>query len=391
MLLINDLSENFNVLNSFLESVLLSFETGQDVGLSDTLCSLEFFVGDGGQSLQFTDSSLEELVGVAGSTSDGETEKTRVREVEVDGVDSIDVAVLVEEVGQSSAVESSGAGVRAGVSEEGIYNLQDEDIVGSPLSRLESQSQSGDVFIVLVSVFTSQVFSSLSLGDLTLDGRNEGELGLNELNEFLVIFNTSSSNEDSVGVDVFKLELLEDVGVQVFIVVGGAVEWVSEASVSVGSLEEGVVDQMASLQQSFEFVLVVHFAHGSISSNDGSWLKSAVSDHVEHINNVVGKAVGSEVGAFLVVIHFEFTSRHLDHTIVDSLICIEDGFIVGLLDGVESSGGLVSLISGTDIEKDTEVNNVGEDLRFGNDGDSVFELSNLVIWGLVLSVLDFVG
>lgn len=51
----------------------------------------------------------------------------------------------------------------------------------------------------------------------------------------------------------------------------------------------------------------------------------------------------------------------------------------------------MSLISGTDIEEDTEVNNVGEDLGFGNDGNSVFELSDLVISSLVLSILDFVG
>ena len=165
----------------------------------------------------------------------------------------------------------------------------------------------------------------------------------------------------------------------------------SETSVTVGSLEEGVVDQVASLQEGFEFVLVVHFAHSSISSNDRSWLKSAVSDHVEDINDVVSEAVGSEVSAFLIVVHFESTSRHLDHTIVDGFVCIEDGFIVGLLDGVESTGGLVGLISGTDIEKDTEVNNVGEDLGFGNDGNSVFELGDLVIRSLVLSILDFVG
>lgn len=338
VLLINDLSEDLDVSNSFLESVLLSFKGGKDVSFSDTLCSLEFFVGDGGQSLQFTDSSLEELVGVAGGTSDGKTEKTRVREVEVDGVDGINVAVLVEEVGQSSTVESSGGGVRAGVSEEGIYNLQGEDVLSSPSSRLESQSQSGGVFVVGVSVFTSQILGSFSSTSVTLDGWDEGELGFNKFNEFLMVFNTSSSNEDSVGVDVFKLELLEDVSVQVFIVVGGAVEWVSETSVTVGSLEEGIVDQVASLQEGFEFVLVVHFTHGSISSNDGSWLKSAVSDHVEDINDVVSKAVSSEVSAFLVVVHFESTSRHLDHTIVDGFVCIEDGFIVGLLDGVESTG-----------------------------------------------------
>lgn len=85
--------------------------------------------------------------------------------------------------------------------------------MAGPGEGSESQSQSDFIFISLVSVFTSDVFSGLSLDGVSGGSGDEAELGFNEFNEFLMVFNTSSRNEDSVGVDVFKLELLEDVSV----------------------------------------------------------------------------------------------------------------------------------------------------------------------------------
>ena len=163
----------------------------------------------------------------------------------------------------------------------------------------------------------------------------------------------------------------------------------TETVVRESSLEEGVIDQVTSLQVRFKFVLIVHLVHGDVGSNDGSRFKGAVSHHVEDINNIVGKAVSLEVGVFLIIVHFEFTAGHLNHTVVNGFISVQDGFIVGLLDGVEGTRSFVSFISSTDIEEDTHIDNIGEDLRFGNDGDAVFELSDFVVGGSVLSVLDF--
>lgn len=163
----------------------------------------------------------------------------------------------------------------------------------------------------------------------------------------------------------------------------------TETVVTESSLEEGVIDQVTSLQISFKFVLIVHLVHSDVSSNDGSGFKSAVSHHVEDINNVVLKAVSLEVGVFLIIVHFEFTAGHLNHTVVDGFISVQDGFIVGLLDGVEGTRSFVGFISSTDVEEDTHIDNIGEDLGFGNDGDSVFELSHFVVCGGGLSVLDF--
>lgn len=170
---------------------------------------------------------------------------------------------------------------------------------------------------------------------------------------------------------------------------GQTVEGKTETVVTISGLEEGIVDQVTSLQISFKFVLEMHLVHGDVSSNDGSGFKSAVSHHVEDIDDVVLEAVSLEVGVFVIIVHFELTTRHLNHTVVDGFISVQDGFIVGLLDGVESTRSFVGFISSTDVEEDTHINNVGEDLGFGNDGDSVLELSHFVVSGSVLSVLDF--
>lgn len=39
--------------------------------------------------------------------------------------------------------------------------------------------------------------------------------------------------------------------------------------------------------------------------------------------------------------------------LVDGFVCIQNGFIVGLLDGEKGAGCFVSLISSTNIEEDT--------------------------------------
>lgn len=211
--MVNDLSVSFNVFDGFFKSVSLSLKGSQDVRSGGVLGSLEFFVGDGGQSLQFGGGGFEELVSIAGGTGETETEETSVGEVEVNGVDGINETVFIEDVGGASVVKSAVATPGVGGAEEGADDLQSKDVAARPGDGSESQSQSDVVFIGLVSVFTTSVFGRLSLSGVSGSGGDEAELGFNELNEFLMVFNTSSRNEDSVGVDVFKLELLEDVSV----------------------------------------------------------------------------------------------------------------------------------------------------------------------------------
>lgn len=156
------------------------------------------------------------------------------------------------------------------------------------------------------------------------------------------------------------------------------------------SLQNAVSDELTRVDEVQEVVVVGNLVHSDVGSNDGSGFKSAVSHHVEDVDNIVGKAVSLEVGAFLVVVHFEFTAGHLNHTVVDGFVCVQNGFIVGLLDGKKGARCLVSLISSTNIEEDTHINDIRENLGFSEDGDSVLQLRDFVVRGLEVSVLGFV-
>jgi len=120
---VDNLSVSFNVFNGFFESIGLSLESTQDVGLGGVLGSLEFFFGDGGQSLQFGGGDFEELVSVAGGTGETETEETSIGEVEVDGVDGINETVFIEDVGGASVVKSAVTSPGVGGTEEGADDL----------------------------------------------------------------------------------------------------------------------------------------------------------------------------------------------------------------------------------------------------------------------------
>lgn len=125
-------------------------------------------------------------------------------------MDRVDVVVLEQVSGGSSL---------RGVTNEGTEDLQSEDILAVPRSRSESQGQSDIVGISVVSEFTTSIFRSFSGVSLSFNSGDEGELRFDEVNEFLMVFNTSSADGDSVGVNILKLELLDDVVGEVFNVV----------------------------------------------------------------------------------------------------------------------------------------------------------------------------
>lgn len=286
---------------------------------------------------------------------------------------------LVQEVLGGSGVHAlawAASGEGGGRSQQSVQDLEGENIVGSPRDGLEGEGQGDFVGLTGDSGLTSDIFSSFSGLDLTLDGGDEGELGVDEVDELGVVLDTGGTDEDSVGVDVFQLELLEGSGGQVLVVVLEAVEGETQASETVGGVQEVVVDVSAVVLVQVVGVGVLFDADGG--SDCGSGLEGTVGHHVEDVDDVVGQAVGLEVGVFLVVFHLEVTSRHLDHSVVDGFVCVEDGFIEGVFDGEERSGSFVGFISDTDVEKDSQIDDVGEDGRFGDDSDAIFKFSNFV-------------
>jgi len=95
---------------------------------------------------------------------------------------------------------------------------------------------------------------------------------------------------------------------------------------------------------SFSFVL------GDGGSYNRSGFKSTISSHVEDINNVMGKAASSEVTVFLIVFHLEVSSRHLNHSVVNGFVSVENSLEVGILDGEQRSRSFSGFISGSHVD-----------------------------------------
>ena len=92
---------------------------------------------------------------------------------------------------------------------------------------------------------------------------------------------------------------------------------------------------------------------GDVSGKDGTGLEGDIDHHLEHVDGVVLNAVSLEVHALLIVVHLHITAGHLDHTVVDGLVSVLQGLKVSVLEGEESTGGLFSLVTGTNVHKET--------------------------------------
>jgi len=65
---------------------------------------------------------------------------------------------------------------------------------------------------------------------------------------------------------------------------------------------------------------VLHLGH--VGGKGGAGFEGAVDHHLEHVYSVVFDA-GCFVHSLLLIIrHFEFASTHLNHAVVDCLICM---------------------------------------------------------------------
>lgn len=324
--------------DGLFKSIGLSLESDEDIGLQDILGSVEFISGDGsGKSLQGGNGVIQKSLSVAGSSGKSESEKSGVGELSVEGGTSIDVRLLGGQSIESVSVEEGGS------------ELEGPSVSRLPVGSLEVESDSEGVVLGQVSDFSSLVLgwvSGLGAGS----SWNVGELVLNQVNELLVVIDSGSGDEDFFWGNVLELELLEDVAGEISDVTLKSLEGETESLESVGGSEDGVVEVLTGLQELVEFVGVLVLGLSDLGGDDGSWLESAIGDHGENVNDVVGEGGSVEVGLFLVVLHLEVSSGHLDDTVVDGFVGVEDGLQIGVLDGQERSGGFIGLISGSNVQ-----------------------------------------
>ena len=154
---------------------------------------------------------------------------------------------------------------------------------------------------------------------------------VDQIDEFLVVFDSWGSDYDSVRGNLGILEVLDDVSSQVSDVALVAVKFVSKAWLTEGGSVDGVVEGLISTQMSIKLVALFVFINTDWGGNEVFRFEGAVSHHWENIDNIVRKTVGSVESRLSVEIHFELTSWHLSNTIVDSFVGVKSCFKVSVL------------------------------------------------------------
>lgn len=193
------------------------------------------------------------------------------------------------------------------------------------------------------SVLTTDVLRSTALVVVLGDSKNITETLLDEFDILSVVLDTGSDDKALLGGDVVHDELLEYAGVQVVNVASHTKAGHAECVESISGSKEEFLVISAGVEFDEVIVEVVRLdvlRLGNVGGEDGAGFKSNINHHLEHINGVVLDAVTLEVHGFLIVVHLHVTARHLDHTVVDGLIGVLEGFEVSVLESEEGAGGL---------------------------------------------------
>jgi hypothetical protein len=132
------------VASNFFEAVLGVLEVGKNLHLELILGSVELSIRDGlTETVHFFEKDVHQVSGVRSGTLNADTEDTRVSEVRVERVSSINKVVLLQKAGRSS-VEHAGAGVttgeRGGGTDESVHQVESGDILVVPGGGLKSES-----------------------------------------------------------------------------------------------------------------------------------------------------------------------------------------------------------------------------------------------------------
>lgn len=341
------------------------------------LGSVKLFLSDVSlKSIELSEENVHELSGVRSGSSDSETEETGISEVRVDGMGLINEGVLLGEVLDGSVKRRS-----VGRSEKFGHNLEDGLVGISPLGSLEGNSDGSVGSLSPVSEFSTDVLRGRSLVLVLRNGEEFSKSLLGKGNKFVVVVNAIGDDEALLGGDVIDDEVLEHSSVDGLNISFKTVVRHTEGVVSVSSSKEEIVlisPRVELREVLLEGLSLSVLGLGNIGREDRLGLESAINHHLEHIGNVVFDAVSSEVSGLLIEVHLEFTSGHLSHTVVDSLVSVLKSLEICVLDSHESSGSFGSLVSGSDVHHETEVNGSRELGGLSEDSESIVEFSHVV-------------
>jgi len=386
------------VASNFFEAVLGVLEVGKNLHLELILGSVELSISDRlTETVHLFEEDVHQVSGVRSGTLNADTEDTRVSEVRVERVSSINEVVLLQKAGGSS-VEHTLAGVtagkRGGGTDKSVHQVEGSDILVVPGSGLKSKGDVGLRSFSPGSVLTTNVLRRLS-GEFVLgNGKHISKTLLNEVNVLTVVLDTGGDDEALLGGNVVHNELLEHTSINVSNIVLKTKARHTKGVVTIGGSESELLvvgERIELAQVVVEIVGFLVLGLGDVGSENRAGLKGNINHHLEHIDGIVLNAVTLEVGALLIEIHLHGTTGHLDHTVVDGLVSVLQSLQVGVLEGLKSTTGLGSLVTSTDVHKETHVNGTGEGLALSEDGETVAQVGDVVLSLLILVMEELVA
>ena len=225
-------------------------------------------------------------------------------------------------------------------SDELVHDIVGMNVLRLPWARLEGESNVGSWGLGPGSVFTTDVLSLFSNEVVLWDWEELSKSLLDEVDVFLVILDSTGNNKALSWGDVVHDELLEHSSVNVVNVFLESESWHTKSVVAISGSQQKLLlggEWVELGQMVVKIVGLSVLGSSNVRGHDGSWLKSDINHHLEHINDIVLDALSLEVGSFLIVIHGHGTTGHLDHTVVNGLIGVLKSLEIGVLQGEEGS------------------------------------------------------
>jgi len=276
-----------------------------------------------------------------------------------------------------------------GGSNELVHDIVGMNILRLPWAGLEGEGNVSGWGFGPGSVLSTNILSFFSDEVVLWNWEELSESLLDKVDVFFVVFDSTGNNKALSWGNVVHDKLLKHSSVNVIDVLLESESWHTKGVVTISSSQQKLLLGSEWVELGQVVVKIVGLSvlgSSNVRGHDGSWLKSNINHHLEHVNNIVFNALSLEIGSLLIVIHGHGTTRHLDHTIVDSFIGVLEGLQIGVLQGEEGSRCSSSLISGSNVHKESHVYGSWEALTFGQNGESVGEVSNVVLMWNVLSL-----
>jgi hypothetical protein len=166
-----------------------------------------------------------------------------------------------------------------------------------------------------------------------------------------MILYSSSTNNNSLWRDILKLKLLHSISIQILIVRWITKNWHTQSLSTKDSPHNSVCKRTPLFGTLFELMRIRKFLESYSCRVEVSRLQRTINHHVKDINSIMSQTRGLIPHRFSIEIHFQIASRHLDHSIIDSLISISKRLIVTCLYRMNGSRSLWSLISSSNIDQ----------------------------------------